>query len=70
MASSTARAVTNLLLAGAAVAVAYYVVKTPSLRRVAWQMAKTGLTTAVPAYLLKEVRDAWVVSGEGSHRAA
>jgi hypothetical protein len=63
MTDDTARKVANLILAGAAIGVAYYVVKTPQLRRLAWHLALTGLTGALPAWASRELQQAWAESG-------
>lgn len=62
MTETTARTVANVVLAAAAVAAAYVVLTTPSLRRVADRATRVWLGASVPAYLLREVRDAWVAS--------
>lgn len=62
MTETTARTVANVVLASAAVAAAYVVFTTPSLRRVADRATRVWLGASVPAYLLREVRDAWVAS--------
>ena len=62
MTDTTARTVANVVLASAAVAAAYVVYTTPSLRRLAGRTIRLWLGASVPAYLLHEVRDAWVQS--------
>jgi hypothetical protein len=66
MTNDRADQVANVLLAVAAVGVAVYVVKTPPLRRLAWRLAVTALTGALPAWIGREVQNAWAESG---HRA-
>ena len=66
MTNDRADQVANVLLAVAAVGAAVYVVKTPPLRRLAWRLAVTALTGALPAWIGREVQNAWTESG---HRA-
>jgi hypothetical protein len=62
MTEQTARKVADgILIAGAAVA-AYYVIKTPRLRRLAWGLAANALTGTIPAWLNGEIRQAWAAS--------
>jgi hypothetical protein len=61
MTGERAHTVANVVLASVAVAAAYVVITTPSLRR----LAKAGLRlwlASVPAYLATEVRRAWMES--------
>lgn len=62
MTETTARTVAHVVLASAAVAAAYVVFTTPSLRRVTDRATRVWLGAGVPVYLLREVRDAWVAS--------
>lgn len=62
MTEATARTVANVVLASAACAAAYVVITTPPLRRLAIRATRLWLGATVPAYLLHEVRDAWVES--------
>ena len=63
MTPKRARATANILMAAAAGAVAYVVLRTPSLRHAVWRAVRTGLTVTLPGYLLHEAREAWQVSG-------
>jgi hypothetical protein len=45
----------------------YYVIKTPPLRRMAWQLTRTALGATVPAWLMAETRRAWDESGGRRH---
>jgi hypothetical protein len=47
---------------GIAALVTYYVVRTPPLRRAAWQLVKYGLFTAAPTALWRETTRAWAES--------
>ena len=64
MSEETARKVANVLLGVAVAGAAYYVLKTPPLRRMAGRMAVTALTVTLPAWLSAEVRDAWRSAAE------
>jgi hypothetical protein len=55
------RLATGVLVAGSLVA-AWFVWRDPRLRRIAWDLTKYGVVTALPAYLSREVRDAWRAS--------
>jgi hypothetical protein len=59
MTDATARTVANVILGAAAVTAAWYVARTPPLRRVALGLIRTGLTVTLPAYLFREVQAAW-----------
>ncbi len=52
-------ALVDLVLVCLGAVAAYYVVKTPSLRRGAWRMLKFGLFTAAPTYVWQETTRAW-----------
>lgn len=59
MREDTARTVANVVLAAAAAGAAVVVLRTPALRRLAWGLARTALTTTIPLWLSREVRQAW-----------
>jgi hypothetical protein len=61
--STTAHTVANVVLVSAGVAAAYFVLTKPPLRRLAFAGLRFWLGASVPAYLLTEVRRAWVESG-------
>jgi hypothetical protein len=62
MTDQSARVVANGLLAAAAVGVAYYVLRTPRLRHLAFGVIRTAATTTLPAFLFREVQQAWLAS--------
>jgi hypothetical protein len=62
MTQQTARKVADGLLIAGAVAAAYYVIKTPRLRRMAVGLAANALTGTLPAWLTTEIRQAWAAS--------
>lgn len=63
MTDRTARTLANVLLGAAVVGVGWYLFRTPRLGRLAWGLARTAVTTAVPAFLARETRTAWNESG-------
>ena len=62
MTEERARTAANILMAIAAAGAAYYVLRTPALRRMAFQLAGAALTGTVPAWLNQEIRRAWTES--------
>jgi hypothetical protein len=70
MTESTADRVATVVLGAAIVGAAYYVLKTPSLRRLAWRLTATGLTVTLPAWLRREIEEAWTESGHRSLSAS
>ena len=65
MTDATARRVADVLLTAVALAVSVYIVRTPALRRLVWRAAVTTLTGAVPAWIGREVEEAWTESAHG-----
>ena len=63
MTEETARKVANVVVAAAALATMYVVVRTPALRRRAWRLIVTTATATVPAWFTRELERAWVASG-------
>ena len=71
MREETARTVANVVLAAAAIGAAVVVFRTPQLRRVAFGLARTAITTGIPLWLTREVKQAWVeseVRTQNAHR--
>jgi hypothetical protein len=66
MTRDRARTIANVLIATAGVAAACVVLRTPSLRRLAFQAVRVWLGASVPAYLLTETRRAWQQSGHAA----
>ena len=66
MTEQQAERIANLVLGLAAAGAAYYVLKTPQLRRVVWQAARNAVAAAGPAWLASETRRAWTRSGSGT----
>jgi hypothetical protein len=63
MTDSTAEKLANVLIGAAVVGAAFYVVRTPSLRRLVWRLAVTAATGALPAWFQQEVERSWAESG-------
>ena len=59
MTEDRAEQIANVLIGVAAVGAAFYILKTPSLRRMAWGLARTAVTASGPAWLLAETRRGW-----------
>jgi hypothetical protein len=62
----TAGTIADILIAAALIGAAVFVIRTPPLRRLAWGLAATALTTTLPAWLKGEVRQAWDASARTS----
>jgi hypothetical protein len=62
MTEGQARTTANIVLGIAAAGAAYYILRTPQLRRTAFQLAGAALTGTVPAWLSAEVKRAWAES--------
>lgn len=58
-----ARRTANVVLGIAAAGAAYYVLRTPHLRRAAFRFAAAALTGTVPIWFRDEVQRAWEASG-------
>lgn len=54
----------NVIMALAAGAAAYLVLRTPTLRRTAWRALHRTVTITLPGYLAYHVREAWAASGQ------
>jgi uncharacterized membrane protein len=59
MTDSPADRVASVVLGAAVAGAVYYVLKTPSLRRVAWRLTTMGLTVSLPAWFRREIQQAW-----------
>jgi hypothetical protein len=55
----TARTAANVIMATAAIGAAVVVLRTPALRRLAFGLARTAVTTYIPFWLTRELREAW-----------
>ena len=63
MTEKQARTTANVLMAAAALGAAVFVMRTPKLRRLAWQLARQYSTGPLAAWTAGTVRDAWDASG-------
>ena len=63
MTQATAEKVANVLIGAAVAGAAYYVVKTPPLRRLAWRLTIAAVTGTIPVWLVQEIRNGWEASG-------
>ena len=52
----------NVVLATAAIGAAVVVLRTPALRRLAFGLASTAITTTIPLWLTREIKQAWEAS--------
>jgi hypothetical protein len=69
MTQSSAERLANIAIGAATVGVAIYVLKTPHLRRLAWQLSLAAITGTLPAWFSQEIRAAWEASGQSSESA-
>lgn len=67
MREETATRVANVVLAAAAIGAVYVVVRTPPLRRMAGGLLLAALTGTVPAWLTRQLQEAWDASGRAAH---
>ena len=58
----TARNFANVIMATAAIGAAVVVLRTPVLRRLVFGLARTAITTGVPVWLSREIKQAWDTS--------
>jgi hypothetical protein len=58
----TARTVATVVVGAAALGAAVVILRTPALRRLAFGLARTAIVTGVPAWLTREVTQAWQAS--------
>lgn len=66
MTESSAEKVANIAIGVVAVGAAYYVLRTPHLRRLAWRLGVAALTGTIPAWVSREIRDGWEASGRSA----
>ncbi len=62
----TARTIANVVVGAAALGAVVLILRTPTLRRLAFGLARTALTVTLPAWLSHEVQTAWSHSGSGA----
>ncbi len=66
MTQSSAEKLANLMIGAAVIGAAAYVLRTPHLRRLAWQLSLVTLTGMVPEWISREIREGWDASGRPS----
>ncbi len=59
MTDQQARKVANVVMIAAGAGATYVVLRTPALRRTAWQLARTWVRGPLVVWALTEVRRAW-----------
>ena len=59
MKEDTARTVANVLMGAAAIGAAVVILRTPALRRLAFGLARAAIVTGIPAWLSREITQAW-----------
>lgn len=57
-----ARTLANAIMGAAALGAAVVILRTPTLRRLAFGLARTAITVTLPAWLSREVQQAWAES--------
>lgn len=62
MREETARTIANVVVGAAVLGAAVVILRTPALRRLALGLARTAIVTGIPAWLTREVREAWQAS--------
>ena len=62
MTEDRARQVANVVMAAAALGAAVFVLRSPRLRRMAWQMARQYAAGPLAAWTATTVREAWDTS--------
>ncbi|HTI39603.1 MAG TPA: hypothetical protein VL484_18725 [Vicinamibacterales bacterium] len=63
MTEQQARTTANVVMVAAAVSAAYAVLRTPRLRVLAWQLARSWARGPLAAWAVGEARRAWELSG-------
>lgn len=70
MTQSSAEKLANVAIGTAALGAAFYVLKTPRLRTLAWQLSLAAMTGMLPAWFTNEIRAGWEASAQPASRAA
>lgn len=68
MTDKQAQTTANVVMAAAALGAAVLVLRSPKLRRLAWQLARQYATGPLGVWTAATVRDAWDASGSTSAR--
>jgi len=69
MTHTTSEKLAGVALGVAVAGAAFYVLKTPALRRIAWRFAVIGVTRTLPMWFRREVANAWEESGRSRSAA-
>jgi uncharacterized membrane protein len=64
MTQSSAEKVATVVIGVAVAGAAYYVLKTPGLRRAAWRLSLAALTGTIPAWVSQEIKTSWEASAQ------
>ena len=62
MTQASAEKIANVIVGAAVIGAAYYVVKTPRLRRLAWQLTVAAITGTLPAWFGEQIKAGWEAS--------
>lgn len=60
------RTVANVMMGAAALGAAVIILRSPTLRRLAFGLARTALTVTIPAWLSREVQESWAETARTS----
>jgi predicted lysophospholipase L1 biosynthesis ABC-type transport system permease subunit len=66
MTQSSADKIATVVVGVVAAGAAYYVLRTPQLRRAAWRLGVAALTGTIPAWVSQEIKASWEASGRRS----
>ena len=66
MTQSSADKVATVVVGVVAAGAAYYVLRTPRLRRAVWRLGVAALTGTIPAWVSQEIKASWEASGQRS----
>jgi hypothetical protein len=67
MNEASAQKLANVLIGAVVVGAAYYVIRTPPLRRLAWRLLVTAATGSLPLWLREEIQQGWEASARPGH---
>lgn len=70
MREETAETVANVVIGIAAIGAAIVILRVPTLRRLAFGLAKTAIITGIPAWLSQETKRAWAETAHSEPRTA
>ena len=66
MTQASAEKIANVIVGAAVIGAAYYVVKTPRLRRLAWQLTVAAVTGTLPVWLGEQIKAGWEAAAPSS----